>query len=178
MPCEAYYLHCRSKRRPCPCSTTVGAYGGRQGTAFVDIPTNPCDVEISEIWVHHGSIVDAIQTRYKFSDGNYATKPLRGGGGGGAAHIAVPQGGKIMGIFGGITNAPGYGLVITQLRILVLDSADNLEIYGPFGSALHAQSGTFAVYGDIKSLFGYHRHYLDGIGVYYEPWGACGSPCD
>lgn len=167
----------RKKRRPCACTTTVGAHGGRQGTAFVDVPTNPCDVHITDIWVRHGGITDAIQVRYKFPNGDIATSPLRGGATGAGSHVSIPEGGKVIGLFGGVTNRPSYGLVISQLRILVLDGEQHLQIYGPFGSALYDRSGTFAVYGNIKSIFGYHRHYLDGLGVYYEPWGVCGSPC-
>ena len=36
-------------------------------------------------------------------------------------------------------------------------------------------SSTLSVYGDIKSIFEYHRDYLDGLGVFYVPWGVCGS---
>ena len=167
----------RSKRRPCACSTTVGAYGGREGTAFVDVTTNSCDVDITDIWIRHGNIIDAIQVRYNFSDGHLETMPRRGGGIDTVVHITVPQGGKIIGIFGGITPLATYGTVLTQLRILIFDSDDTLQIYGPYGSYVHQGSSTFAVYGDIKSIFGYHRQYLDGLGVYYEPWGVCGSPC-
>ena len=105
--------------------------------------------------------------------------PRRGGPGGSATHISVPQGGKIIGLFGGVNNFTyrgWYGPVISQLRILVLDAGLELQIYGPYGFH-HADSGTFAVYGDIKSIFGYHREHLDGLGAFYEPWGACGSPC-
>jgi hypothetical protein len=167
----------RSKRRPCACSTTVGAYGGRQGTAFVDITTNSCDAEITEIWVRSALIVDAIQVHYNFSDGHSQTMARRGGSGGTFTHITVPQGGKIIGIFGGITTFGEYGTVITQLRLLIVDGEDSLQIYGPYGTKLHDGASTFAVYGDIKSMFGYHRQYLDGLGVYYVPWGICGSPC-
>ena len=170
---------CRSKRRPCTCSTTIGAYGGQQGTFFVDVATNACNVEITDIWIRHGSIVDAIQVRYRFSDGRLQTMPRRGGTGGGISHVSIPQGGKIMGLSGGITYLTGdnYGTVITQLRILVLDAEEHLQIYGPFGSGFELLPGTFAVYGDIRSIFGYNGIYLNGLGVFYEPWGLCGSPC-
>ena len=121
--------------------------------------------------------------QYKFSDGSQQTMPRRGGPGGyPAVHISVPQGGKIIGLFGGVANFtyPGrewYGPVISQLRMLVLDAGMELQIYGPYGTAEHIASSTFAVYGDIKSIFGYHRQYLDGLGAFYVPWGACGSPC-
>jgi hypothetical protein len=167
----------RSKRSSCACTTTIGAYGGREGTAFVDVPTNPCDVQISDIWVRHGGIVDAIQLQYNFSDGSQQTTPLRGGTTGKLVHINIPQGGIIAGLFGGIASKPEYGLVITQLRILVLDDEERLQIYGPFGYRLFADASTFAVYGNIKSIFGYHRRFLDGVGVFYEAVGACGIPC-
>ena len=174
-----YKFYSRSKRRPCACSTTIGSYGGRQGTAFVDVTTNPCDVKITDIWVREALIVDAIQVQYNFSDGRLQTMPNRGGDGGHRfTHISVPQGGKIMGIFGGITTRTSYGTVITQLRILVLDNEEHLQIYGPFGSVMSNGASTFAVYGNIKSIFGYHSEYINGLGVFYEPWGVCGSPCD
>jgi hypothetical protein len=166
----------RSKRSSCACTTTIGAYGGREGTAFVDVPTNPCDVKISDIWVCHAAIVDGIQVQYNYSDGSQQMAPLRGARGGQSIHISVPQNGKVVGLFGGIARIT-YGLVISQLRILVMDDEGRLQIYGPFGTQLHIDPSTFAVHGDIKSLFGYHRHYLDGLGVFYEPWGECGSPC-
>ena len=145
----------------------------------MDITTNPCDVNITDVWIRHGGIVDAIQIQYNVTNGNQELKPLRGGSGGGLTHVAIPDGGKIIGIFGGITENTNtdYGVVITQLRILVLDENENLQIYGPFGTVFYDNPGTFAVYGDIKSIFGYHGHFLNGLGVYYEPWGVCGSPC-
>ena len=115
--------------------------------------------------------------RYKFSDGRSQTMPNRGGSGGGLTHITVPQCGKIIGILGGITESIYMYTVITQLRVLILDCGENLQIYGPYGSQFQNGASTFAVYGDIKSLFGYHGHHLNGLGVYYEPWGICGSPC-
>ena len=144
---------------------------------FVDIATNACDVEMTDIWVRHGSIVDAIQVRYRFSNGHLQTMPRRGGGGGGLTHVGIPQGGKVIGLFGGITTLNTYGVVITQLRIIVLDAEETVHIYGPFGSGFDQSPGTFAVYGDIKSIFGYHGSYLNGLGVYYEPWGDCAGPC-
>ena len=109
------------------------------------------------------------------------TKPRRGGGGGGTAtHIRIPQDGKIMGVFGGVSNfTPDsyYGLVITQLRILVLDAGQQPLIYGPYGSDAATTASTFAVIGDIKSIFGYYRAYLDGLGFFYVPWGVCGGLC-
>ena len=54
----------RSKRRSCACSTTTGVYGGHEGTAFVDVTTNACDVDITDIWIRHGDIIHAIQVQY------------------------------------------------------------------------------------------------------------------
>ena len=168
---------CRSKRTSCACSSTVGAYGGREGTAFVDITTNHCSVDITDIWVRSGDIIDSIQVRYRFPDGHSDTRPRRGGNGGVLTHIAVPQGGKVIGITGGVTSYNTYGRVITQLRVVALNSNNNLQIYGPYGTEMYDDSYTFAVYGDIKSILGYHRAYLDGLGVYYESWGTCTTPC-
>ena len=69
----------------------------------------------------------------------------------------------------------GYGTVIAQLRIVILDDEDNLQIYGPYGTELYDGASTFTMY---KSMFGYHREYWDGLGVFYVPWGACGSSCN
>ena len=140
-------------------------------------------MEITEIWIYRGSIVDGIQVRYNFSDGSQETMPHQGGGGpAGVIHIAVPRGGKVIGITGGIANGAFGGLTISHLRILVLDAEQQIRIYGPFGSWLSNNPGTFAVYGNIKSFFGYYRQhqnkqYISGLGVFYEPWGVCGSPC-
>jgi hypothetical protein len=169
-------LSYRSKRSSCACSTPE-IYGGREGVGFTDVLNNPCDVKILDIWVRHGGNVDALQVRYGFPDGRQQTTPLRGGTGGDLTHISIPEGGKVVGIFGGIADGPGYGLLISQLRIVVMDGEQQLQIHGPFGSFLHRNPRTFAVYGDIKSFCGYHRFYLDGLGAFYEPWGECGSPC-
>jgi hypothetical protein len=104
--------------------------------------------------------------------------PMRGGTGGGLTRVIVPQAGKIIGITGGITSYYGYSAVITQLRIVVLDSNNNVQIYGPYGTEVNNGASSFAVYGDIKSLFGYSGSLLNGLGVYYESWGACTSPCN
>ena len=79
-----------------------------------------------------------------------------------------------MGVFGGVWGLEE--LVITQLRILVLDAGQRPLIYGPYGSHT-ATTSTFVVIGDIKSIFGYYRAYLDGLGFFYVPWGVCGGPC-
>ena len=164
----------------CECSS-AGPFGGQEGTFFVDIPTDPCDVEITDIWIRHGAIVDAIRVRYRFPDGSVETSPRHGGGGGEPAHIPVPPGGKVIGIIGGTTffihNGPTGGTVISQLRVAVLDNNNVLQIFGPYGTNLNDGSGTFAVLGDIKSFFGYSGQYLDGLGVYYEAWGPCTTPC-
>ena len=167
---------CRSKRTSCACSSTVGAYGGREGTAFVDVPTNHCGVDITEIWVYSGDIMDSIQVKYRFSDGHSEIMPRRGGSGGGLTHITIPQAGKVIGLTG-VTTFYTYGTVITQLRVVVLNSNNNVQIYGPFGTEIYTQPSVFAVYGDIKSIFGYHGDFLNGLGVYYESWGTCTTPC-
>ena len=77
-------------------------------------------------------------------------RPQRGGGGGGFTHITVPQAGKIIGLFGGLTAHNDYGTAITQLRILILDSENNLEIYGPYGYETWDYTSTFAVFGNIQ----------------------------
>ena len=164
----------REKRSYCPCSTTE-TFGGVEGTPFVDVSTNPCSVQITEVLVCYGSLVDAIQLKYTLPNGNSFTPPLRGGTGGGLAHISIPDGGKLIGLFGGVRNLQGYGLVITQLRILVSDAAGNVALHGPFGTDFYDGVSTFSVFGDIKSIFGNYRQYLDGLGVFFEPLGVCAT---
>jgi hypothetical protein len=81
-----------------------------------------------------------------------------------------------MSIFGGVGNYLN-NIVITQLRILVLDGGQQPLIYGPYGSDPATTASTFVVIGDIKSIFGYYREYLDGLGFFYVPWGVCGGLC-
>ena len=116
--------------------------------------------------------------QYRLPDGRSELMPRRGGETGGSNDIHLPQDGKIIGITGGVTSYYGRGTVITQLRVVILDGKNNIHIYGPYGTLMNAGSSTFAVYGDIKSLFGYHRDYLEGLGAYYESWGDCDSPCN
>lgn len=158
----------------CPCKKT-GIYGTiYRGTNFVDIPTSPCSVDITDIWIGYGEILDSIRLKYKYPGGRVLEMPLRGGIGGNKAHITVPQGAKVIGMFGTKYNHGFYGTGITQLRILVLDSSQKLLIYGPFGSPSFATDDSFAVIGDIKSIFGYSGNkFFNGIGVNYEPWGGC-----
>ena len=166
---------CRSKRTSCTCiCATAGPYGGQEGTAFVDITTDPCSVDITDIWVYAGDILDGIQVRYRFPDGHSETMPRRGAIGGFLTHIAVPQDGKVIAITGAITTySPNVNVfpietAIAQLRIIVLNNSSDVQIYGPFGAK--GYSSTFAMYGDIKSLFGYYGSFaVHGLGVYYEP---------
>ena len=162
----------------CPCKQTSGVYGGTTGTSFVDIATNPCNVQITDIWIGHGEILDSLKIGYRFPDGQQQVMPRRGGPGGNKVHISVPQGGKVIGFFGGLSISGFYGEGITQLRVLVLDSTQKLFVYGPYGLASFANGGSFAVIGDIKSIYGYYGEFYNGLGVYYEPWGGCGSPCN
>ena len=127
--------------------------------------------------MRHGTVVDALQLRYKLLTGELKTTPLHGGNGGGLTHIKVPHGGRVTGITGGIGALPNYGQLVSQLRILVLDAKGQLLIYGPFGTDLYSFPGSFAVYGNIKSIVGYYGLYLNALGMYYEPWGTCGGPC-
>ena len=178
-----YVFYCRSKRTACSCLSTVEAHGGHTGTYFVDFTTNHCGVKIRDIWINSGEIIDGIQVQYQLSNGDLQMMPHHGGPGGDLnVHISVPQKSKVMGIFGVIWSHGFYGTVIKQLRILVLDGNDHLQIYGPFGSEIEEHqrqsTKTFAVYGEIKSLFGYYAKHLNGLGAYYEPWGDCLSPCD
>ena len=146
------------------------------GNAFVDITTNPCDGNITDIWVRSGSLVDAIQVQYNHSDNGKMLSPKRGGGGGIMTHIPVNHGEKIFGIMGDIyvSADDNNNKVITNIRILKLTSEKTSELYGPFGSRKGASD--FVVIGDIKSIFGYSDHYLRAIGFYYEAFGACGNP--
>ena len=102
--------------------------------------------------------------------------PRHGGHTGGLTHIHIPCGAKVIGVTGGIRDRPDYGKVISQLRILVLDPLGQIKIFGPFGK--HLAPGNFAVYGNIKSMFGSYQQYLNGLGVYYMPFGgSCPRLC-
>ena len=120
--------------------------------------------------------------RYRHPDGRSELMPIRGARGGGVHKVNVPQGGKIIGITGGITLYPYYiiyGTAITQLSIVILDADNSIRVYGPYGSKMDTGSSTFAIYGDIRSLFGSRSYYLEGLGAFYVTWGGCSdSPCN
>lgn len=65
----------------CSCKQTSGVYGGTAGTSFVDIATNPCNVQITDIWIGDGEILDSLKMGYRFSDGQQQVMPRRGGPG-------------------------------------------------------------------------------------------------
>ena len=119
---------------------------------------------ITDIWIRYGDIIDSIQVQYNFSDNRQELKPQRGGSGGYSTHIAVYSGEKVIGVFGAVNQAR----YITQLSILKLTSENIAQIYGPFG--VDFGNDTFVVFGEIKSMFGYHTTYLSAIGFYYKPW--------
>ena len=121
------------------------------------------------LWCGYNWYLDPIRKHYWFhsssvqlSDNRQELKPQRGGN----THIPVYSGEKVIGVFGAVNQAR----YITQLSILKLTSENIAQIYGPFG--VDFGNDTFVVFGEIKSMFGYHTTYLSAIGFYYKPWWA------
>ena len=64
------------------CASTVVAYGSNTGAAFTDFATThpwPCGVDIVQIRIREGGLIDAIQLRYRTVDGVYIQGARRGG---------------------------------------------------------------------------------------------------
>ena len=76
------FLLCCRMSRSSGCYSTVGSYGGWGGYAYADINPDPCNVDIQQIQIRSGAVVDAIQVTY------YRSVVDLGGGGGG---VATPQ---------------------------------------------------------------------------------------
>ena len=155
--------------RSCGCSYTYGAYGGPGGHYFADVTTNPCSVNIRNIYIQSGGVVDAIQIQYQYLNGRYYTAPLRGGGGGTRYRIPVYTGEKIIGVFGS-TGVWNTYTVVSRLYFVKETTSGSALIYGPYGE--RASANTFVVIGDIKSIYGRYGGLLDAIGFHYNKWGC------
>ena len=65
-----------------------------------------------------------------------------------------------------------YGTAITQLMILILDSATDMD----HTRTICIKGLAHLVFMVISSQFGVHSDYLDGLGVFYVPWGVRENP--
>ena len=151
------------------CFSTTGSYGGGGGDSYQDISTNFCDVDIRNVYIRSGSIVDAIQIQYRYPDGRLYTAPRRGGGGGDYHHFSVSSGEKIIGVFGTKGKYRSY-TTVSRLYFVKKTRSGGVYIYGPYGRS--ATNYNFVVIGDIKSIYGRSGSLLDSIGFYYDKWGC------
>ena len=69
-------------------------------------------MDISEIKVFSGTVVDAIQVTYKSLDGVVIPKPRRGGGGGGQTVISLEDGERITGATGMFCDFGSYKFLL------------------------------------------------------------------
>ena len=70
-----------------------------------------------------------------------------------------------MAAFGSTGYYHGVGAV-SRLYIAKKTKSGSVQIYGPFGAS--TSQSTFAVVGEIKSIFGRYGGLLDSIGFYFE----------
>ena len=168
------------------CADTQVAYGSTTGTAFSDFTgTNPwpCGVDITDIRIRSGNIVDAIQVTYKTVDGRIISGERRGGNGGREDLIRLDDGERITGATGMVCNnyiiqgGVDNGRFVTQLAFFSEKHDGQKVVYGPYGSGFDRDRNctTFAVNGKINSIFGRiltaNRGLFTGlgsIGFYYE----------
>lgn len=140
---------------------------GRNGATFADFGTNRCGVDIKQITIRHGSIIDAVQVIYKSETKNQILKPRRGGRGGRVSKIVLQNGERITGAIG--MACRNY---ITQLIFFSEGEDGQRKVYGPYGAASQSNCKVFAVNGKINSIFGKlpKRGFpgLGAIGFYYE----------
>ena len=160
------------------CAATGVAYGSNTGAAFTDFTTTnpwPCGVDVVEIRIRAGSLIDAIQMRYKTVDNTYIQGARRGGGGGAEHVINLQPGERITGVSGVIcTRTDAYGVYVSQLAFFSERINGQKLIYGPYAGASTHACRMFAVNGKINSIFGRVRDdvvsitALTAIGFYYE----------
>ena len=162
------------------------AYGSTVGPAFSDFTTTqpwPCGVDITEIRVRHGSLIDALQMTYRTIDQQVIYRPWRGGPGGRESIIALSPGERITGVIGTICTQDHQfpGTSVRQLIFLAQKVDGQKVVYGPYGDesrkAFPSACRAFAVNGKINSIFGRVTDYvrpantltgLGAIGFYYE----------
>jgi hypothetical protein len=158
------------------CSNTGVAYGSTTGTAFADFTgTNPwpCGVDIREVRIWTGTLVDAIQVTYRTFDNTVMLKPRRGGGGGRERVLRLQEGERITGATG-MTCTHRNNKYIIQLVFLSEKEDGQKAVYGPYGvgHSSYTNCTLFAVNGKINSIFGKvvttGFPALGAIGFYFE----------
>ena len=165
------------------CAQTRVAYGSNTGAAFSDFNTTnpwPCGVDITELRIRHGHLIDSIQLTYKTVDQFIIIGPQRGGQGGRESFVRLDQGERITGVSGTVCTQtrdfPGTG--VRQLIFFSRKADGQRVLYGPYGKVSQPQFPAacrmFAVNGKINSIYGRvvaFRHDVTGlgaIGFYYE----------
>ena len=176
-------LHQCSANRALGCAKTSVAYGSNVGTAFSEFTTNPwpCGVDITQITIRHGTVIDAVQIVYKTVDQHYITGARNGGGGGSVSVIRLEPGERITGVAGMVCNntAGRVATLVHQLTFSSQKQDGQRAVYGPYGTpsprSWRPSCRVFTVNGKINSIFG--RLYtqppsgftsLGAIGFYYE----------
>ena len=188
-----HFLLLFSPLRALGCVSTAVAYGSSTGTAFADFTSAidftstsqwPCGVDIVQIKLRVGGLIDAIQLRYRTVDGVYIQGPWRGGAGGALYTITLETGERITGVSGVVCTGVTIGTYISQLTFFSEKSDGQRRVYGPYaGSSYGNYQGPcrmFSVNAKINSIFGrvrdhiYESHtYNDltaitAIGFFYE----------
>ena len=162
------------------CADTGVAYGSTRGTAFADFTgTNPwpCGVDITDMRIRRGTIIDAIQVTYKTVDGRIISGERRGGSGGSEELIRLEEGERITGATGTVCNSYITGRFVTQLAFFAEKQDGQKVVYGPYGTGYSSDRSCkiFAINGKINSIFGRiltpsggSFTGLGAIGFYYE----------
>ena len=154
------------------------AYGSSNGTAFADFNGTrpwPCGVDIVEIRISAGAMIDSIQVKYKTVDNTIIQGESRGGIGGNERVIRLQDGERITGVAGVVCTKAPHGTHVNQLLFFSQRQDGQKLTYGPYGYALTSwMCRIFAVNGKINSIFGRVRNVygsivgLGAIGFYYE----------
>ena len=127
-------------------------------------------MDITEIRIRSGSIIDAIQVTYKTVDGSIILKPQRGGEGGREQVIRLEDGERITGATG-TTCTVRDRIDVVQLVFLSEKEDGQKVAYGPYGNSAQTLQNCrlFAVNGKINSIFGkVANNHLGAIGFYFE----------
>ena len=135
------------------CHFSAGPYGGSDGNAFNELPNN-CGASVSQILIRSGSVIDAIQLTYRYSDGTYHTGGYYGGTGGGSYtdKVDLTGGEEIIGILG------RSAVLVDQLGFVT----NKGRIFGPYGET---GGSDFKVQSCIiRGIFGRSAALLDSIG--------------
>lgn len=140
---------------------------GSNGATFVDFGTGYCGVDIRQIRIRHGYLIDAIQVTYKSETRRRIPKPRRGGRGGRLSVITLRGDERITGAMGMI--CPHY---VTQLVFFSENGDGQRKVYGPYGVGSGRHCKVFAVNGKVNSIFGKLPKKgfpaLSAIGFFYE----------